>query len=130
MATKAPQVFILKGFDISEASCQYARDVYGMDAKFADITSGETPPANIAILSEILEHLVSPRDFLTSIKEKYRWIVASSPAYESPSDHYEFHTWAWTGKSFSEMFEEAGYEVVKHYEDQLSTQFVVARPKE
>jgi 2-polyprenyl-3-methyl-5-hydroxy-6-metoxy-1,4-benzoquinol methylase len=121
---------ILQGVDLSEANVEWARDKYGVDAWFMDITKDLPPPADIGILTEILEHLVDPRDLLRRIHRQYRWLVASCPAYETPDQHYEFHNWAWTDESYPQMFKECGYEVVKHFVDGIATQFVVARPME
>jgi hypothetical protein len=80
---------------------------------------------DIAICTEILEHLVDPDDFITRLlNNNVQCIVASSPDYETPTYHAPFHLWVFNGDSYKEMFEQAGWNVILHHKDFF--QYIVA----
>ena len=80
---------------------------------------------DIAICTEVLEHLVDPDAFLVKLKMKgVKYIIASSPDYETKDFHAPFHLWVFNGDSYKEMFEQAGWHVDIHYKNHF--QFVVA----
>ena len=121
------------GYDLSPKAVEYAREVYGVAVTLRNITeSFGYEPGHIVILTEVLEHLVSPHYFVRTLRCRggehgAQYVIASSPAAETPDHHYEFHLWAWTGDSYAQMFERAGWEVLRHYvRADCGTQFVVA----
>ncbi len=121
----------LWGYDMQPANIQYAQEKFGVDVVLEDITRDLDRllyQADIVVLTETLEHLVDPHGFLERLSKADpapRYIVASSPANETPDQHYEFHLWAWTETSYADMFNAAWWTVLKHYVEG-GTQFVVA----
>lgn len=119
------------GYDMQPSNIAWAKEKYGVNVYSSDITNptAAADAADIVVLTETLEHLVDPhqvlRNLIAEIGIDIRYIVASSPANETPEHHYEFHLWAWTETSFPDMFTAAGWTVEKHFVDQ-GTQFVVA----
>jgi hypothetical protein len=80
---------------------------------------------NIAICTEVLEHLVNPDEFLKRLLDNgVQYIIASSPDYETPTYHAPFHLWVFNGDSYREMFEQAGWEVVLHHKNFF--QYIIA----
>jgi 2-polyprenyl-3-methyl-5-hydroxy-6-metoxy-1,4-benzoquinol methylase len=80
---------------------------------------------DIAICTEILEHLVNPDEFLTKLlNNNVQCVVASSPDYETPNYHAPFHLWVFNGDSYKEMFEQVGWKVILHHKDFF--QYIVA----
>lgn len=61
----------------------------------------------IAVMSEVLEHMDNPHQFLKDLNTRY--LVASVPLGETPEHHYEFHVWGWDGEGFAEMLKGAGF---------------------
>ncbi|HVN79671.1 MAG TPA: methyltransferase domain-containing protein [Terriglobia bacterium] len=121
----------LWGYDMQPSNIQWAKEKYGVPVYSSDITNptAAADAADIVVLTETLEHLVDPHGFLRNLFSgdgaDARYVVASSPANETPEHHYEFHLWAWTETSFPDMFRAAGWTVEKHYVEG-GTQFVVA----
>jgi 2-polyprenyl-3-methyl-5-hydroxy-6-metoxy-1,4-benzoquinol methylase len=102
------------GYDLSPAAVQAAREVRGVDARLGDAVTGDIGWADVAVATEMLEHLVDPHGFAAKIREHARVLVASSPGLETDRSHYEFHTWAWDMDGYRAMIEAAGWSVAKH----------------
>lgn len=80
---------------------------------------------DIAICTEVLEHLVSPDDFLIKLKNKgVKIILASSPNYETPTYHAPGHLWVFNGDTYKDMFIDAGWNVQLHWKDFF--QYIIA----
>ncbi len=80
---------------------------------------------DVAICTEVLEHLVDPDAFLNRLLENnVQCVVASSPDYETPNYHASFHLWVFNGDSYKEMFEQVGWKVILHHKDFF--QYIVA----
>jgi hypothetical protein len=82
----------------------------------------------IALCTEVLEHLVSPDDFLIKLKNKgVKVLLASSPFYETPTYHAPGHLWVFTEDSYKDMFIESGWDVEDHFKDFF--QYIIASNK-
>lgn len=80
---------------------------------------------DIAICTEVLEHLVDPDTFIKKLLNNgVKFIIASSPDYETPDYHAPFHLWVFNGDSYKEMFTDAGWNVVLHHKDYF--QYIIA----
>ncbi len=81
---------------------------------------------DIAICTEVLEHLVDPDAFIKKLMDNnVRLIIASSPDYETPKYHAPFHLWVFNGDSYKEMFDNVGWEVQLHLKDYF--QYIIAK---
>jgi hypothetical protein len=70
--------------------------------------------ADIAIATEMIEHLVGPHQFVNMVSQKSKYLIASSPWTETIDGHYEYHTWAWDVKGYAYMLESNGWKVIHH----------------
>lgn len=84
-----------------------ARDVFGEDQD--DIRLGQ-----IAVATEVLEHLADPHAAVRWIGQGSRFIVASSPWQERPGRHDECHAWAWDLAGYQALIQQGGFEIVVH----------------
>jgi 2-polyprenyl-3-methyl-5-hydroxy-6-metoxy-1,4-benzoquinol methylase len=84
---------------------------------------------DIVICTEVLEHLVDPDAFITKLLNNgVKYIIASSPNYETPTNHEPYHLWVFNGDSYKEMFIDTGWDVITHHKADF--QYIVAkRPK-
>ena len=98
------------GYDLTPANVEAAkhRDV---DVRYGDVLADPVEWADIAVCTEMLEHLVDPHTFLRTVLANCRAVVASSPRDERPGHAYEFHTWAWDFDGYRMLFEQAGWKV-------------------
>ena len=105
------------GYDISPLAVEWATEKYGVKATVKDfINEDDLRFPDVAILTEVLEHLVEPVGLLRKLKNgNVRWVVATSPMWETQERHYEYHLWAWDGAGFKKLFAEAGYFIFAHY---------------
>jgi 2-polyprenyl-3-methyl-5-hydroxy-6-metoxy-1,4-benzoquinol methylase len=103
------------GYDLQQTNIDAARINRDVDVAIADVVA--CPECimwgDIAVATEMLEHLVDPHGFVRKIAEHSRVLVASSPFTETGDSHYEFHTWAWDQDGYRELLEQAGYKVVR-----------------
>lgn len=115
------------GYDLAPANIVGAKR-RGVDVRLGDVVSGDIEWADLAVATEMLEHLVDPHAFVRRIAEHAYWIVASSPYVETDVDHYEFHTWAWDTEGYRALIEQAGFEVVAHKQDHFFQVIMGVRP--
>lgn len=101
------------GYDLCPANVEAARR-RGVQAELLDVVNGDPRWAEVAVATEMLEHLVDPHGFLRRVREHCCFLVASSPWDENESQHYEFHTWAWDPAGYRAMIDGAGWEVMYH----------------
>lgn len=102
------------GYDLQPTNTTAAASERGVDVHLGDVVAGHIEWGEIAVATEMLEHLVDPHAFVRRVAEHARVLVASSPAWETGDSHYEFHTWAWDYDGYRALLEQGGYEVVRH----------------
>jgi hypothetical protein len=116
------------GYDLLPANVKDAHSKgNSQNVTYKDFVTDETgiEYPDIAICTEVLEHLVDPDAFLSKLLDKgVQCIVASSPDYESPNYHAPFHLWVFNGDSYKDMFDKAGWNVILHHKDFF--QYIVA----
>ena len=101
------------GYDLSPAAVQAAKD-RGVDVRHGDVLTATLQWGQIAVATEMLEHLVDPHAFVRTIAANCDALVCSSPWQERPGFAYEFHTWAWDFTGYRALVEQAGFEVAHH----------------
>jgi 2-polyprenyl-3-methyl-5-hydroxy-6-metoxy-1,4-benzoquinol methylase len=116
------------GYDF-QPSNQAAWAERGVHAEFADVFASDSPVAwaQVAVLTEVLEHLADPHGVLARIARHVEYVVASSPATETGDAHCAEHAWAWDAAGYRSLFE-THFEVT-HHERVDWSQLVVARSK-
>lgn len=102
------------GYDLSPNAVNAACIGRGVDARLLDVVSDNVEWADIAVCTEMLEHLIDPHAYVANVAEHSRAIIASSPVFETPESHYEFHTWAWDVVGYRSMIENAGFTTYTH----------------
>lgn len=60
--------------------------------------------AELAVVTEVLEHLAEPHEVVRWIAENARFIVASSPWGDTPEHHGVEHAWGWDFDGYAELF--------------------------
>jgi 2-polyprenyl-3-methyl-5-hydroxy-6-metoxy-1,4-benzoquinol methylase len=102
------------GYDLQPSNVGPAVAERKVDVRYGDVVRGDVEWGEIAVATEMLEHLVDPHAFVRRIAENSRVLVASSPHTERPGNAYEFHTWAFDLAGYHELLEHGGFEVVAH----------------
>jgi 2-polyprenyl-3-methyl-5-hydroxy-6-metoxy-1,4-benzoquinol methylase len=96
--------------------------------KYLDFINESIEFPDIAIATEVLEHLVDPDAFIKRLLDNgVKYIIASSPDYETPTYHAPFHLWVFNGDSYKEMFVTSGWDVILHHKDYF--QYIIAKGK-
>lgn len=115
------------GYEVNRA-CIEAAQAKGLDVRYADVVTEDVPIAAVIVCTEVLEHLTDPHGFARRLGELgAQYGVFSSPHSETVEGHHEWnHAWAWDRPGYRAMLEEAGWEVLKHF-DVTWSQFIVAR---
>jgi trans-aconitate methyltransferase len=106
--------FACWGYDLSPEAVEAARADRGVRAELLDFVAEEPLWADVAVLTETLEHLVDPHAMLRRVRGHASFVVASSPRMETAERHYEFHAWAWDAPGYLAMFAAAGWRAVFH----------------
>lgn len=101
------------GYDLQPSNVQGAA-ARRVDVVLADVLSDPIVWGDVAVATEVVEHLLMPAAFLAMVAEHSRWLVASSPAFETAEAHYEFHTFVFDQKGYAELVTAAGFRVVAH----------------
>lgn len=58
----------------------------------------------LAIMTEVLEHLADPHAAVELVSHNSKYIVASSPHSETPEHHAEEHAWGWDMEGYQQLF--------------------------
>ncbi len=128
------------GLDPSGASCELARERYGVETLHGTIEeTAELPRAELWVVTHVLEHLVDPLACLRRARSSEAWLAVEVPLFERPDElppgYLAFeHLTYFTEESLVRALALAGYDVVsldKEYEDDLyPVVAAVARPGE
>jgi hypothetical protein len=106
----------LWGYDLAPANVRAARERRGLDTvSCLDVVSDPNAVTwgELAIVTEMLEHLLDPHAFVRAIARRSRFLVASSPYVETDRSHYDFHTWAWDEAGYDALLEQGGFQVIQ-----------------
>jgi 2-polyprenyl-3-methyl-5-hydroxy-6-metoxy-1,4-benzoquinol methylase len=101
------------GYDLQRSNVEAAK-ARGVDVRYADVLRDPIDWAEVAVATEMVEHLVDPVGFLQLVWGHCGAVVLSSPRTETPEQHYEHHLWAWDGHGYREMVRRAGWVVERH----------------
>lgn len=102
------------GYDLCPANVEAARAERHVDVLYADLMTEEPKWADLAVCTEMLEHLVDPHAFVRRVAQHCRVIVASSPFTETGDSHYEHHLWAFDPQGYRDLLEQAGFRILRH----------------
>lgn len=102
------------GYDLQRSNVNPAVLEREVDARYGDVVAGDVEWGELAITTEMLEHLLEPHEFVRRIAQQSQVIVASSPFIETDQSHYEHHVWAWDVPGYRSLIEQAGYHVERH----------------
>jgi predicted RNA methylase len=115
------------GYDLCPDNVEGAKE-RGVDVRYGDVIDGEVTWADIAVCTEMLEHLVDPHAFVRRIAANAKALICSSPADERPAAHYEFHTWAWDEVGYRRLVEQAGFKVRSQQRVHMFQVLLAVRP--
>jgi hypothetical protein len=101
------------GYDLMPTNIAAAQG-RGVDVRYGDVLTGEVKWGQIAVATEMLEHLIDPHGFVATIYEHAQVLVCSSPYMERPGAAYEFHTWCWDFDGYRALVEGGGWTVKQH----------------
>lgn len=82
-------------------------DVFGADRDWVQL-------GDIAVTTEVLEHVADPHAAVRWIGEHSRYLVASSPWNETPESHDECHAWAWDQTGYRQLVGQGGFTILRH----------------
>jgi hypothetical protein len=102
------------GYDLSPANVAYAQNTRGVTVHHRDFEHEEIQWGVLTIITECLEHLPDPHAAVRRISRHSRFIVASSPAFETYESHDACHAWAWDLDGYRALIEQGGFQVIHH----------------
>lgn len=100
------------GYDLQPSNVVVARA--GTDVRFGDVLAEGIEWADLAVATEMLEHLVDPHGLLREIRRHASVVVASSPWTETAESHYAHHLFAWDLAGYEALLSGTGWRVVRH----------------
>ena len=100
------------GYDLQPSNIIGAGE-RGVDVRLADILTDPIEWGQVAVATELLEHLIDPHGLVRTIRDHASALVCSSPWGETPDSHYEHHVWAWDEPGYRAMVEQAGWKVLR-----------------
>jgi 2-polyprenyl-3-methyl-5-hydroxy-6-metoxy-1,4-benzoquinol methylase len=118
LVQNAPGVRDAWGYDFAPANTAGWAE-RGVTARQADVFGADWGNVNIgdvAIMTEVLEHLADPHGVLVRLHrpESPRYLVCSSPWNENQNNHCAEHAWAWDLEGYAAMIESAGWTIQRH----------------
>jgi SAM-dependent methyltransferase len=113
------------GYDISYKNVEHAVNVRQVDARYSDFNNDSLIDyGEVAVLTEVLEHLENPHEVITNLSSKY--LIASSPCNETDQNHYVHHLWAWDEEGFENLLKLGNYKIIKKFILSKKFQLVLA----
>jgi len=100
------------GYDFTPANIEYAKNIRQVDARLIDFQVDQIEYGDIALLTEVLEHLEDPHTTIQQLPSKY--LIASSPYNENDKNHTPYHIWAWDEEGYQNLIQSNGYKILKH----------------
>lgn len=101
------------GYDLCPANVAAAAG-RGVDVRYGNVLEDPIEWGDIAVATEMLEHLVDPHAFVRHIHANAQVLVCSSPWNERPGAAYEYHAWAWDFDGYRALINQAGFVIRKH----------------
>jgi hypothetical protein len=102
------------GYDMQPENVRYAQERRKVDVRFTNFEAEDVSYGDCSVITEVLEHVSDPHGLVQNLPS--RVIIASSPRWETPDNHYEFHNWAWDDSGFAALIQGGGYEIIRHEE--------------
>jgi hypothetical protein len=103
------------GYDLSPANADHARLHRGVDVALLDFQTNSVNWGDLCLITECLEHLEDPHRVVKRIGHHSRFVIASSPVRETPSDHDACHAWCWDTIGYADLIMNGGYQIVDHF---------------
>lgn len=100
------------GYDMQPKNVEYAKEVRKADVRFTNFEQEDVEYGDCSILTEVLEHVSDPHGLVRDLPSSV--VIASSPVWETPDNHYEFHNWAWDMSGYSNLLTQGGYKIFRH----------------
>lgn len=102
------------GYEFTPANLEGATE-RGVTVHQANFLIDPVNIGDIAVITEVLEHLDDPHGQLRRIRSGgARWLICSSPIGETPESHDEAHVWGWDMEAYAAMITAAGWNVTHH----------------
>lgn len=99
------------GYDLMKTNIEYAVNARMVDVQYKDFVNEPIIWAELSVITECLEHLPDPHAMVRRIGEHSNYIVASSPAHETPESHDACHAWCWDLEGYRALIEQGGFKV-------------------
>jgi hypothetical protein len=102
------------GYDFSLVN-EPAWDEREVNAAVLDVFNQRHVPhwGQLAVCTEVLEHLADPHGTVEWIAHHAVYLVASSPHNETPEHHSDCHAWAWNHEGYRALIE-PHFEILTH----------------
>lgn len=101
------------GYDINPPNVRYAHEERQVDVRFGDFTTEDIEWGQLAIMTEVLEHLDDPHGVLRNVAAHCDFLIASSPASETVENHDASHVWTWDQEGYHELLRGSGFQVIE-----------------
>lgn len=115
------------GYDLQPTNVAGAAE-RGVNVVLGDFLGDDVTWADLAVATEVIEHLIDPHTFVATLFGRCKVVVASSPRLETPGRHYEHHLWAWDERGYRALFEAAGWVVERHEACSIFQVLMAVRP--
>jgi len=100
------------GYDITPANVECAKTTRNVDARLINFKKDQIEYGDVALLTEVLEHLEDPHGTIKNLPSKY--LIASSPYNEDDKNHPPYHIWAWDEEGYRNLVQNNGYKILKY----------------
>ena len=116
------------GYDFTPANIEHAVKIRKVDARLLNFKNDSIDYGDVAIMTEVLEHLENPHETIKNLPCKY--LVASSPFNENDLYHPPYHIWAWDEEGYQKMIVDNGFTILKNTTSRGWSQIVLAMRNE
>lgn len=112
--TGQPGITSAWGYDFCPANVIGARE-RGVIVLNSDFTNDAALDlGDLTVMTEVLEHMLDPHGWLSSLALRTSFLVASSPFVENAHDYDSLHAWAFDMDGYRDLIEDAGFAIERH----------------
>lgn len=102
------------GYDLMPVNVRHAHSVRQVDVRYGNFETDDIEWGQMAICTEVLEHLEDPHAAVKRIGEHCDFLIASSPSGETREHHDASHAWAWDMEGYVHLLQGGGFNVIEH----------------
>ena len=112
-----PHDLVTWGYESSAHNVAIGQAEHGVDIRVHDVTGPDLAWADLAIFPECMANLRDPHAMVRRAGRHSRFILVSTPAFETAEDYNPRHLWSWDVEGLKALLAQGRYKTIIHTMD-------------